>query len=143
MDHSSKNLIVQAKSFVSSHPVLSVSLVAITVGQYSLLKVLEQQHIISSICPIKMLTGYPCPGCGMTRACWSLLKLDFAEAFYFHPLSYLLASVVILVLINEVAELLFRKKMSYQWIGANKWLIIPIISLFTVANWIWSINKGI
>jgi hypothetical protein len=140
---SSKNLIVQARNYTCSHPILSVSLVTGTAGYYALLKYLEQQQIIPSICPFKLLTGFPCPGCGMTRACWCLLKLDFAGAFYFHPLSFLLASVVVLVLANEVGELWFRKKMSYHWVIENKWMIISIISLVTVANWMWSISKGI
>ena len=37
-------------------------------------------------CPIRVITGIPCPGCGMTRAFASLLHLDFARAFHYHPL---------------------------------------------------------
>ena len=37
-------------------------------------------------CPIKFMTGVPRPGCGMTRAVTSCLRLDFAGAFYYHPL---------------------------------------------------------
>lgn len=37
-------------------------------------------------CPIKFVTGVSCPGCGMTRAWLSVLRLDFAAAFYYHPL---------------------------------------------------------
>ena len=37
-------------------------------------------------CPIRFLTGIPCPGCGMTRACVYALSLDFERAFSFHPL---------------------------------------------------------
>lgn len=37
-------------------------------------------------CPIKFVTGISCLGCGMTRAWMSVLQLDFAGAFYFHPL---------------------------------------------------------
>ena len=37
-------------------------------------------------CIIKLFTGVSCPGCGMTRAYMSLLRLDFASAFYYHPL---------------------------------------------------------
>ena len=40
-------------------------------------------------CPIKAVTGFPCPGCGMTRGCLSLLRLDFAGAFRWHPLCFL------------------------------------------------------
>lgn len=37
-------------------------------------------------CPIKFITGISCLGCGMTRAWAAVLKLDFAAAFYYHPL---------------------------------------------------------
>lgn len=43
-------------------------------------------HILKIGCPIKFLTGISCAGCGMTRAWFSVLKLDFVQAFYFHPL---------------------------------------------------------
>lgn len=36
-------------------------------------------------CPIRALTGIPCPSCGMTRATFDLLRLDFADAFSNHP----------------------------------------------------------
>ena len=36
-------------------------------------------------CPIRRITGIPCPGCGMTRAFVSLIEFDFSAAFYFHP----------------------------------------------------------
>lgn len=41
-------------------------------------------------CPIHRLTGVPCPGCGMSRALFSLVKLDFAGAWYYHPLVFFL-----------------------------------------------------
>lgn len=43
-------------------------------------------HIVNIGCPIRFFTGISCAGCGMTRAWLSVLKLDFAEAFRFHPL---------------------------------------------------------
>lgn len=39
-------------------------------------------------CPIRWFTGISCPGCGMSRAFFSLLHLDFAGAFRYHPLIY-------------------------------------------------------
>ena len=39
-------------------------------------------------CPIKRLTGLPCPGCGLTRGCLALLRLDFADALRWHPLAF-------------------------------------------------------
>lgn len=53
-------------------------------------------------CPIKFMTGIPCPGCGMTRAVTSALHLDLAEAFRYHPL-FPLAPFLIIYLIFEDA----------------------------------------
>lgn len=37
-------------------------------------------------CLFRNLTGIPCPGCGMTRAWLSALRLDILAAFQHHPL---------------------------------------------------------
>lgn len=37
-------------------------------------------------CPVRNMTGIPCPGCGMSRAWFSLLRLDVAGAFSHHPM---------------------------------------------------------
>lgn len=38
-----------------------------------------------SVCFFYNLTGWPCPGCGMTRAVHFALHLDPLHAFYHHP----------------------------------------------------------
>jgi len=38
-------------------------------------------------CPLKSLTGIPCPGCGTTRAALALAELDLAAAFAVSPLA--------------------------------------------------------
>lgn len=58
---------------------------AIIVTAYALLPYALGQ----SNCMFKAMFGLPCPGCGMTRACISLLKLDFTKAMHFHPLFWL------------------------------------------------------
>ena len=66
------------------------AMIAIAVGYYVL-------HILKIGCPIKFLTGISCAGCGMTRAWLSALKLDFAQAFYYHPL-FLMVPIGVMVL---------------------------------------------
>ena len=46
-------------------------------------------------CPILWLTGVPCPGCGMTRALTHAVRLDFAGAFYYHPLWFAVPPAVL------------------------------------------------
>lgn len=52
-----------------------------------------------SSCPVVMLTGFPCPGCGLTRAGFALLHFQFAEAFRIHPMIYPVAALVIAFLV--------------------------------------------
>ena len=37
-------------------------------------------------CVIRRYIGIPCPGCGLTRAWFSALRLDFAAALRYHPM---------------------------------------------------------
>lgn len=37
-------------------------------------------------CIIKYFTGYACPGCGITRACLSALRLELKKAWLYNPM---------------------------------------------------------
>ena len=50
-------------------------------------------------CPIRWLTGLCCPGCGMTRAILACLRLDFAAAWNYHPVVFIMPIVAILLII--------------------------------------------
>lgn len=52
-------------------------------------------------CPIKYLTGVPCPGCGLSRALAALLRLDFWTALRFHPMVFVLLPVVLYALFGK------------------------------------------
>lgn len=43
--------------------------------------------LLGGTCPIKLLTGIPCPGCGMTRALFCLFTGNWALSFQMHPLA--------------------------------------------------------
>ena len=42
--------------------------------------------LLGHACPINLIFGVPCPGCGLTRAVLLFLRGDFAGAFAMHPL---------------------------------------------------------
>ena len=48
-------------------------------------------------CVFKGVTGMPCPGCGMTRACLAILQGEFTTAWRYHPFSFLLIGLAILI----------------------------------------------
>ncbi|MBQ8283467.1 MAG: DUF2752 domain-containing protein [Clostridia bacterium] len=77
-------------------------------------------------CPIKLIFGVDCPGCGMTRAYKALLKLDIKSAFAYHelfPIPFIF-----------VTYLLFKKRIG---IGEKKELIfLSIFYLMFIIRWI-------
>ncbi|MBQ5851894.1 MAG: DUF2752 domain-containing protein [Lachnospiraceae bacterium] len=46
------------------------------------------KNYIYTLCPLVLLSGYPCPGCGMTRALFRIMRFDFAGAWSMHPFIY-------------------------------------------------------
>lgn len=52
-------------------------------------------------CPIKLITGYPCPGCGLTRAGFAALKFDFELAFMYNPAIFLLPFILWILIFYE------------------------------------------
>lgn len=51
-------------------------------------------------CPVRMLTGLKCPGCGVTRMCDSLLRGDFTAAWEHHAALLCLLPVLLFLLIR-------------------------------------------
>lgn len=45
-------------------------------------------------CPIKLVTGKYCPGCGITRMFLAMLRLDFEAAYYANRLLFFLFPVI-------------------------------------------------
>lgn len=86
-------------------------------------------------CPFKLVFGINCPGCGMTRAFFAALQLDFKTAFQYHPLFWLFGI--------ETAYVIFYEQLS-KFIFRNKKveLAIGILSLFLLLI-VWFIRQFI
>ncbi|MCR4828990.1 MAG: DUF2752 domain-containing protein [Bacteroidales bacterium] len=95
-------------------------------------------------CVFHKLTGIPCPGCGTTRAWRHLMHGHFYDALYTNPL----------VLIAEVGFIVY---VVWLWVdtvrGSNSldkvmhfhmkpWMYV-LVGVLVLANWVWSIQKGI
>lgn len=56
-------------------------------------------RIWGASCPMLLTTGFPCPGCGMTRAVLCVFLGKWENAFYLNPVSFGLALFLILFVI--------------------------------------------
>lgn len=65
---------------------------------------------LSIPCPFHAITGLQCPGCGVTRMCLALLRLDVAGAWQANP--------VLLLLLPLLGGLLGYRAVAYVRLGS-------------------------
>ena len=75
-------------------------------------------------CMIYQLTGYQCPGCGLTRMCLALAKLDFKGAFYYNP--YIFSTLPLFILCIVYPEIRYIKDEVYT-LGKLKYLLYLLV----------------
>ena len=57
------------------------------------------------LCPFRLVTGYPCPFCGTTRAVGSLLLGDFSASVALNPLGIVVAVAVAALAVSPVVTI--------------------------------------
>lgn len=57
--------------------------------------------IFRKVCPLVITTGYPCPGCGITRALYYLVTFRFGKAFQMNPCVYIWSALAVYIFINR------------------------------------------
>ena len=112
------------------------------------LSFLMEDHHTSSVCVIKHVTGYPCPGCGTTRSLTAFFSADISKAMYFNPLG-IVFGLVILIFPPWILYDLIQKKQSFMTAyhrlesKLKKPILILFILVLMILNWIWNLQKDI
>jgi hypothetical protein len=83
----------------------------------------NQLETAQSLCPFMMLTGFPCPGCGITKSLVYCYQADFIKSLSYHilgPLVIVFCLFTIVLLTIEIVNkrdyftnLFFNKKLAY------------------------------
>jgi hypothetical protein len=81
----------------------------------------ENNHLETdqSFCPFKMLTGFPCAGCGITKSLVYFYEGDLEKSIHYHILGPFVIVFGVLTIVVLVAEL-FTKKEYFNSIVFNK-----------------------
>lgn len=98
------------------------------------------------VCPIKNLSGYPCPSCGTTRALILLLKGDPLSSAGVNPLGLILGPLLIILPLVAVFDLFTGNRSLYKaYRGAEEIVRRPpvaiLLSVLILLNWVWNIKK--
>lgn len=82
-------------------------------------------------CLFYEITGYYCPGCGITRLLFSLLKLDFYQAFRYNPLIFIL---IIITGIYWLVKFILKKFMNISIAIPNYvyYILLVIVIIFGI-----------
>ena len=78
-------------------------------------------------CPLRTLTGIPCPTCGMTRGFAALVHGDVEHALMMNPGTYLVVAVALFLLV--------------QWRAKSITIPVWTIVAMLAAMWTWQLFK--
>lgn len=71
---------------------------------------LNNKYGFSINCVFHELTGFYCPGCGITRCLFALLRLDFYEAFMYNQLVFILLPFLVALIVYRIYLYVFDKQ---------------------------------
>lgn len=102
---------------------------------------LSEIHVLSEQSPIfcvfHWISGYDCPGCGMTRSLISFFSGQFGYSFYFNPFGPLIGALMVLVW----AALIWNKEFSVK--NSFRAIPKPYIRLVLVIVGAWGIFRNL
>lgn len=106
----------------------------------------DNKHLetAQSLCPFKMLTGFPCPGCGITKSLIFLYQGNLLKSISYHlfgPATFLFCIVTIVVLTTEVIT---RKKYFRNVVYSTKLAYVLGITLaaYHLSRLVWFISAN-
>ncbi len=88
-------------------------------------------------CIFNLITGYECPGCGVTRMCMAIMRLDFKAAYNYNKMLFLLSPALIYVFASQIYRYVRFDKTKLTKVQS---VIIYIIAALLV---IWGIIRNL
>ena len=111
-------------------------MIVIMAGIYLYSRYNPEDYLLFPKCPVYLLTGYKCPGCGSQRAFYHLFHGDITTAFMYNPLMFLLVPYIFSGLFLEyIASKTNPRVVRLRNLLFGKWMLLVlavIIILFTI-----------
>lgn len=119
---------------------LSVGLAAAALAAGAAWGLFEWPHLV---CPLKEVTGWPCPTCGTTRALFALLRGDLAAALGWNPAAVVVALAY--AAFAMYAAVTLACDLPRLRIASGQGLLLPArwtIGLATLGTWAYLVAAG-
>lgn len=92
-------------------------------------------------CPVHLLTGFDCPGCGSQRALHAIFHGDLAEALRFNAMLFLFIPLIVLMALIEMRRERWPKAYKALYRPAAIYSILGLIAGWTILrNIFWPLS---
>ncbi|MDH4127578.1 MAG: DUF2752 domain-containing protein [Spirochaetota bacterium] len=112
-----------------------ISIITLTIlmlgGIWAMYSTPSRKAIIT-ICPVKNITGYPCPGCGISRSIVYAVHGDFHNAFKLHPLWVVVLPLLFIIGLYHGISLIINKKLNSDHPQIRKFILGFLIFLIVL-----------
>lgn len=105
---------------------------------YTVLSEKSAEDVTLIPCLFHSVTEIPCPGCGMTRACISISRANFGDAWYYHPFSFLIVGLCIGVAFFPLQT----RKIWSNYTQKTRTIVLILGIVFCLSIWIMKIKNG-
>ncbi len=96
------------------------------------------------LCPLRAVTGIPCPSCGLTRALAHLERGHLAQALKFHPFSPLILLLAVVLFVVLLLELVTHESIIFNPLKnrRNIYFLFAVVVVFQVARTVIFFSNG-
>jgi hypothetical protein len=96
-----------------------------------------------SLCPFKLLTGFPCPSCGITKSIVYCYEGDLAKSISYHILGPAVVFICLLVLIVLPIELYTKKDVFKKYFYSKKlaYSLAIFLGVYHIIRLVYFINQ--
>jgi len=92
------------------------------------------------ICPLRTVTGIPCPFCGMTTGTVEVLRGNFGGAFAANPFSLGFLPALFLGVVYRVRRI-FRDRPHPQWSPIVRKTSIIVLFCALISSWVFQLFR--
>jgi hypothetical protein len=90
-----------------------------------------------TVCWFKAATGWPCPGCGLTRAFCAISHGDFATAWHHNPFSFAFYAGFLAALFWPALRRSRHIAALARRLAVSRWLAVAVVLVL----WAWAIGR--